>query len=70
MPQGSVLGPILFVVYISDMPEAARYCKTELFADDSKLIGRVNSLRDYICMQNDLDRIVEWTEMWKMRLNA
>ena len=41
--QGSVLGPILFVVFINDMPEEVKYSTCKLFADDCKLYGIVNS---------------------------
>ena len=41
--QGSVLGPILFVVFTNDMPEEVKYSTCKLFADDCKLYGIVNS---------------------------
>ena len=53
IPQGSVLGPILFVVFINDMPEEVKYSTSKLFADDCKLYVIVNST-DQNKLQQDL----------------
>ena len=68
VPQGSILGPLLFVLFINDMPQvASHFCK--LYADDSKLIGVIRSNRDIEKLQKDLDSLVEWASEWKMRFN-
>jgi hypothetical protein len=68
VPQGSVLGPLLFLLYINDMPDIVEnICK--LFADDSKLIGVIKSAEDLKKLQIDIDKIVHWADYWKMRLN-
>ena len=56
IPQGSVLGPILFVIYINDMPEIVDE-KSEifLFADDTKVFRRIESDADILQLQNDID---------------
>ena len=69
VPQGSVLGPLLFVIYINDMPSLTTHlCK--LFADDSKLIGIIKNSQDKIILQNDLDILNEWSLKWKLYFNV
>ena len=68
IPQGSVLGPILFVIYIDDMPEIVDE-KSEifLFADDTKVFRRIESDADILQLQNDIDNLVKWSETWLLR---
>ena len=59
VPQGSVLGPILFLVFINDMPESiASHCR--LFADDSILYRKVANKDDCKALQDDLEALQEW----------
>ena len=69
IPQGSVLGPVLFLVFIDDLEE---WLMTEVlkFADDTKIFGTVNSERDREVLQRDLDRLVQWSERWQMKFNV
>ena len=69
VPQGSVLGPILFVIYINDMPTCVSNHLCKLYADDSKIIAEINNTDDSRKLQDDIDSIVEWTDVWLMRLN-
>ena len=65
VPQGSVLGPLLFVIYINDLPRVlANKCK--LYADDSK----IKSLADVESIQADVLAISEWARTWLMKLNV
>ena len=68
IPQGSVLGPILFVIFINDMPDVVD-SMCQLFADDAKLYRSVNSPEDNIKLQDDLDRISEWSTRWQLPFN-
>ena len=68
VPQGSVLGPLFFVVYINDLPDTS-LCEMKLFADDSKLLSVINNQVDVRNMQRDLVAVTEWTKQWGMRLN-
>jgi hypothetical protein len=68
VPQGSVLGPLLFLIFINDMPGLVKHlCK--LFADDTKLIGVIKSPSDLTELQQDIDRLVEWSHTWHMKFN-
>ena len=56
IPQGSVLGPILFVIFINDMPNTIRsFC--QLFADDAKIFRNIKSPSDSDCLQEDIDKL-------------
>ena len=69
VPQGSVLGPLLFILFINDLPaELQSLCL--LYADDTKLLRKITSIADAIALQDDIRRLVKWCETWKMRLNA
>ncbi|KAK3098073.1 hypothetical protein FSP39_015909 [Pinctada imbricata] len=68
VPQGTVLGPLLFLVYINDLPEAVT-STTRLFADDCLLYRKVRSLEDSKILQNDLDRLQQWEDSWLMSFN-
>ena len=69
VPQGSVLGPLLFVLYINDLPECVG-CECKLYADDSKLISATQNGLTALKLQNDIDSVSNWTKDWLMRLNA
>ena len=70
IPQGSVLEPILFVIYINDMPECvdstATTC-TYLFADDTKIFREIKSPNDEEKLQNDLDKLQKWSDTWLLK---
>ncbi|KAK7105260.1 hypothetical protein V1264_016666 [Littorina saxatilis] len=63
IPQGSVLGPVLFVMYINDLPRVVNN-SVKLFADDTKLYARSDSTELTNSIQDDLDRLQEWSETW------
>ena len=68
VPQGSVLGPLLFLLYVNDLPEAVN-CPVKLFADDTKLYSGIASESDALRMQADLDSLVQWSDSWQMPFN-
>ena len=77
VPQGSVLGPILFLIFINDLPLEI-VSPLSLFADDSKVFSRIVAEKNRRIgteggreiLQRDLDRIREWAEKWKMEFNV
>ena len=68
VPQRSVLGPILFLIYINDLDDSIT-SNVLKFADDTKLFRKVNTDGDKQHLQNDLDRLVKWSEKWQMLFN-
>ena len=68
VPQGSVLGPLLFAIYVNDMPSVVS-SKLFKFADDTKLYCTISSLLDIQTLQNDLDLLYNWSIDWLLRFN-
>ena len=65
VPQGSVLGPLLFLLYVNDLPGLLS-CDTFMFADDIKIVGPLTGG----VMQSNLDVIKNWADTWELPLNA
>ena len=68
VPQGSVLGPILFLIYINDLDDDIT-SKVLKFADDTKVFGKIKSDADRQHLQDDLNKLTEWSEKWQTLFN-
>ena len=61
VPQGTVLGPLLFLIYINDLPQyVSPGTQVRLFADDSAVYRKINSPQDHEILQKDLKNLVKW----------
>ena len=69
VPQGSVLGPILFLIYINDLDDGL-LCKVSKFADDTKIAGKVTTTEEREALQSDLDKLTNWATKWQMQFNV
>ena len=70
VPQGTVLGPILFLIHINDIDEGVENCTLSCFADDTRIIKTIKSDEDRNSLQNDLNSIYDWADKNKMRFNS
>ena len=69
MPQGSILGPILFAFFINDLFHVTRFCKMLGFADDCKLFHVIGNIEDAMNLQLDLHAVFEWSVRNRLPLN-
>ena len=67
VPRGSILGPILFIFLINDLPTDI-IAKLLLFADDTKLIKMLLSVMSNSEFQNDLNQLISWSQKFKLKL--
>lgn len=69
VPQGTVLGPLLFLCHINDLPVTVK-SQVRLFADDCLLYREIHTFNDHIALQEDLKKLETWAQDWGMRFNA
>ncbi|MDW0208719.1 MAG: reverse transcriptase family protein, partial [Nitrososphaeraceae archaeon] len=71
IPQGSVLGPLLFVIFINDLPDVCtNLSKLFMFADDAKLYRELNCIADSVELNQNIQDVFNWSKKCGMKLNA
>ena len=68
IPQGSVLGPVLFIIFINDLPQNVT-STVKLFADDTKLYRKINRQEDADILQVDINSLIHWSQKWQLPFN-
>ena len=69
VPQGTVLGPLLFLLHINNLPSVVS-SKVRLFADDCLIYRNIKNKEDQIALQKDLNLLENWGNTWGMRFNV
>ena len=69
VPQGSILGPLLFLIFINDLPTSLSSSDLLLFADDAKCAHHISCLSDCLSLQFDLDHLTLWSKAWNLHFN-
>ena len=71
VPQGSVLGPLLFVIFIDDLPDSVSpESNPYIFDDDTKIIKEIKNTDDNHALQNDINSLVEWSDDNRMHFHS
>lgn len=69
VPQGSVLGPLMFLLFINDLPEYVHHSNVRLFADDCVLYRNICTNTDTVKLQEQLNSLLQWETGWQMEFH-
>jgi len=68
VPQGSVLGPLLFLLFVNELPTWI-INSIKMFADDTKIWCRISTREDSFGLQEDLNKLISWSQTWLLRFH-
>ena len=69
VPQGTVLGPILFLLFINNMTDCLKHSLAGMFADDTRILRKISGVDDTLLLQEDLLNIAKWSQENNIELN-
>ena len=64
VPQGSILGPLLFLLFINDLLDYVNSCNVRIFADDCVLYKTIHRASDMQSLQDDMNNLLQWEQDW------
>ena len=67
--QGSILGPLLFLIYVNDIPTYINRSRLFMFSDDTKYLKLIESIFDAAHFQCDTDSLFDWSRKWRLEFN-
>ena len=68
VPQDSVLGPLLFLIFVNDLPNWVRNSMW-MFVDDTNMLRGIQVVGDSLSIQEDLHQLIKWSDKWLLRFN-
>ena len=70
VPQGSILGPLLFILFVNDIPSISKLAELIMFADDTNLFFKHANISElFVNVNNELQKISKWFKLNKLSLN-
>ena len=70
VPQGSILGPLLFMIFVNDLIDPVKHSNMFLYADDTTCFRKVSSVADCVLFQEDLCQLSSWSQKWNLHFNG